>query len=97
MNAGPVNTVWTALPVTGTIRVWDAADGAAIHTLTGHKREVTGVAFSPNGQNVFAGGFDRTVMVLEASNGHRNWTSPTLEQPVAGVQPGDLIEARSEF
>ena len=44
------------------------------------------MAFSPDGSNVAAGGFDKVLIVLDARNGQRVWTSPTLDQPINGVQ-----------
>ena len=38
-------------------------------TLTGHSREVTSVAYSPDGKHIVSGSYDRTVKVWDAATG----------------------------
>jgi len=52
-----------------TVRVWDAATGAATQTLEGHNNWVNAVAFSPNGKLVASASHDRTVRVWDAATG----------------------------
>jgi WD40 repeat protein len=47
--------------VDGTVRVWDMATGALLHTLTGHRGEVGAVAVSVDGRRAVSGGDDGTV------------------------------------
>ena len=44
--------------------IWDSASGQITKTLTGHKREVTSVTFSPDGSQLASGSYDSTVMVI---------------------------------
>jgi WD40 repeat protein len=46
-----------------TIRLWDTASGREIGVLRGHQSQVTGVAFSPDGKQLFSCSLDDTVRV----------------------------------
>ena len=52
-----------------TVRVWDAATGAAVKTLEGHTQEVMSVAFSPDGALLASASWDNTVRVWDAATG----------------------------
>ncbi|MFO0892855.1 MAG: protein kinase [Isosphaeraceae bacterium] len=71
------------------VKLWDfgarPVDPKPTWDFAGFSDGVRSVAFSPDGSEIVAGGFDRQVIVLDAKNGQRVWTSPTLEQPVSGV------------
>jgi hypothetical protein len=45
----------------GTVIVWDAASGRAIHTLRGHTALVRAVAFSPDGARIASTGVDGSI------------------------------------
>ena len=47
----------------GTAKVWDAARGQELVTLTGHNGRVTSAAYSPNGQRIVTSGADQTARV----------------------------------
>jgi WD40 repeat protein len=43
------------------IKLWNAATGALIRTLTGHSSTISSVVFSPNSRQVLSGGSDKTI------------------------------------
>ncbi|MGA8448412.1 MAG: hypothetical protein WB766_24975 [Roseiarcus sp.] len=53
----------------GTARLWDAATGAAIETLTGHNLLINAVAFSPDGKQLLTGSFDNTARLWDLATG----------------------------
>jgi len=52
-----------------TVRLWEAATGRLIRTLTGHDQPVNAVAFSPDGKRLASGSSDRTVRLWEVATG----------------------------
>lgn len=52
-----------------TVRLWDAATGACTCVLRAHKEPVYSVAFSPDGQHVASGSFDRWLHIWHATTG----------------------------
>ncbi len=52
-----------------TARVWDAATGAVLATLSGHGDWVNSAAFSPDGSRVVTASFDNTARVWDAATG----------------------------
>jgi WD40 repeat protein/serine/threonine protein kinase len=49
--------------------IWDAASGALLHTLTGHRNSVIGAAFSPDGARVVTASLDDTATLWDAATG----------------------------
>ena len=47
------------------VKVWDAATGQELRTLTGHTDGVSSVAFTPDGQRLASGSYDDTVKIWE--------------------------------
>jgi WD40 repeat protein len=54
------------LSISGSLaRLWDAATGEAVATLTGHTDVVRAVAFSPEGKRVLTGSDDNTARLWD--------------------------------
>ena len=51
------------------VRLWDAATGAAVATLAGHTDAVISVAYSPDGKHVLSGSDDTTVKIWDSTTG----------------------------
>ena len=72
------------------VKLWDLSGNLnppkLLWDFAGFSDGVRSVAFSPGGDQILAGGFDKVAIVLNAKDGQRIWTSPSLEQPINGVQ-----------
>ena len=55
----------------GTVRLWDAATGAALRTLDGiHKKDAFDLEFSPDGSKLVSAGWDGDARIWELSSGN---------------------------
>jgi dipeptidyl aminopeptidase/acylaminoacyl peptidase len=69
--------------------LWQVSDGALLQTLSGHSREVTDVAFSPDGTLLASASADGTAKVWQVSDGaevrtlmgHSNWVNSVSFSP----------------
>ncbi|MEO5357749.1 MAG: AAA family ATPase [Nitrospirae bacterium YQR-1] len=52
-----------------TVKLWDAATGSLIRTISGHSNNVTSVSFSPDGKFIVSGSRDDTVKLWDAATG----------------------------
>ncbi|MFC1761786.1 protein kinase [Planctomycetota bacterium] len=53
----------------GTVTVWEAATGAEVRTLTGHKEGVESLALSPDGKRIASGSSGGTIKIWNVNNG----------------------------
>jgi hypothetical protein len=52
-----------------TVKIWDAATGTLIRTLTGHSSSVISAVFSPDGKRIASASADSTVKIWDAATG----------------------------
>jgi uncharacterized protein YjbI with pentapeptide repeats len=81
------------------LKVWDAASGACLLTLSGHEKWVRACAWSPDGQRLLSGSSDSSLKVWEATSGLCSWSCQILpEQQFAStnVRSGRILHASAE-
>ena len=71
-----------------TVRVWDAAAGAALRTLEGHTGWIGSVSHSSDGSRIVSAGYDSTVRVWDAATGE---LLRTLERVVEMVEGEEIV------
>jgi WD40 repeat protein len=113
-HTGPVNDVaispdsdrLATVGDDGTLRIWDAASGGEILTLT-HSAAgfpVYSVAFSPTGDRLATAGFDQTAKIWDAKTGrelltltgHKDWVVGVAFSPVVGQNGEGMIATGSQ-
>ena len=71
----------------GNVRLWDAADGSPVRTLSGHGGGVNSIAFSPDGALLASGSDDRTAKLWNVADGSLVRTLfPLMESRVVEVE-----------
>lgn len=65
----------------GTVRFWDAASGALLHSPAAHRTSVLSLAATPDGRKIVSGGGDGRVIIWDARTGR-----PTVGPPELGGQ-----------
>lgn len=68
-----------------TIRIWRAADGQLIRTMSGHTSAVKVIAFSPDGQYLASGGRDGKIIIWDWQTGLEIKTLPGHTDLVSGL------------
>ena len=68
-----------------TLRLWDAATGAAVRTLEGHQDSVYAVAFSPDGRLLASASWDNTVRLWDPATGAAVRTLEGHQERVSAV------------
>jgi WD40 repeat protein len=68
-----------------TIRVWDAKTGKELKKITGFKKEIDGMALSPDGKKAVTGGHDNTAKVWDLENGKLLHSLEGHKEQVPGV------------
>ena len=68
------------------VRLWQTADWALLHTISGHTRPVLSVAFAPDGSRLASGSEDSTIRLWRIPEGSlvRTFNQPT--EPVTSVK-----------
>jgi Tol biopolymer transport system component len=72
----------TIYSYTDTIKIWDAKTGRELQNLSGHSRDVTSVAYSPDEKFIASSSWDNTIKIWDVETGHE---LRTLEGHTGGV------------
>jgi WD40 repeat protein len=84
-KAGLSNWQLASASFDGTIRLWDALTGEALHVFEGHSAWVWSVAFSPDGQTLASSGSDCTMRLWNVATGASLRVLTGHTQPVRAV------------
>ena len=70
----------------GTVRVWNAETGAAVHVLRGHAPLWLSAVFDPTGARIASGGDDGSVRVWDAATGQQLYARRDRQKSVVAMQ-----------
>ncbi len=73
------------------IKVIDLSSGSEVATMTGHKRTINGLAFSPDGKTLVSGAVDSTAYIWNATTGE------IIKKIEAGEEVNDVAINDSKF
>jgi WD40 repeat protein len=62
--------------VDNTAKIWDAATGKLVRSLSGHPAAVRSVTFSPDGRRIASGGVDGSLRIWDSATGNVRLTLP---------------------
>ncbi len=74
-----------AIPVGRMVEVWSIVDKQHLHTLRGHIRDVSMIAWSPDGLSLATASYDQTVKVWDISTGDLSLTLIHTDDAVVSV------------
>ncbi len=83
-SAGGESRDWADV-VDYSIRLWDAANGRELARLRGHKHLVESMSFSPSGDRLVSGSWDKTIRIWDAYNGNELACLPGHDSEVRAV------------
>lgn len=72
-------------PSDAIVRVWDMETGSQLLTISGHTDTVLGLAWSPDGAYIAAGGVDQTIRIWDSRVGVQRFMFPSKDGIVQGV------------
>jgi WD40 repeat protein/serine/threonine protein kinase len=84
----------------GQVRIWDAKNGALLHSILAHQKPARGIALSPDGLRIVSGGDDDLVQVWDLATGTLIRTLGTMTtgvETVAWSPSGEWIAAGSRY
>lgn len=97
LTFSPDSSILASSSTDRTIKLWDVATGALLHTLQGHSWSVESVAFSPDGATLASASWDHTVKLWDVATGalRRTLTGHSAEVLSVAFSPDGRVLATS--
>jgi serine/threonine protein kinase/WD40 repeat protein len=94
----PDDRLLATIGIDATIKLWDVATGANLHTLHGHKRGIFCGTFSPDGRTLVTGSHDHTIKLWNVSTGREvaSLDVPWLPSSVCFSPDGRFLVSSSQ-